>query len=348
MSTVADGLFQYGGVPVGMGVPPFFSMNSRAFFVDPVNGLEGNDGRSPQSAFQTLYRAHYAMTAGNNDICFLIGNGSSTGSARLSLALAVAAAAASNQSAPTTGVLNWSKNACHLIGVAAPGSIGQRARIAPPTGTYTAATFGSGNLVVVTGQGCYFSNVAAFHGFSTGGASQICWTDSGRNTYENCAIQGMGDAASADTTTGRSLLCTGSVGESTFRRCLIGLDTLARGNKATTEIEFAGGSPRNFFEGCTISTYAKNAGATWATIGGSGIDRYVLFRDCMFTNPVLPATAANATEMTVGMSINAAAGGVVLVQNSMFYGAATMSTSALCFSNLPAANAKGGLGVVAS
>ena len=347
MTTVADGLFQYGGVPVTGGVPPFFGRGADTFFVDPVNGSDGNDGKSVNRAFASLYRAHFMMTAGKNDVCYLIGNGSSTGTCRLSIANAVAAQGPT-ETVATVGTLTWSKNACHLIGIAAPTSIGQRARIAPPTAGSRSSIFNSGNFVVVTAQGCYFSNFDVFNGFAVGGTSQIAWTDSGgRNCYNNVNIQGKGDAASAANVDSRALLVTGSTGENTFRGCTIGLDTI-KGVDAATEIELAAGSPRNRFEDCVIEACAGGTAATWVTVGAAGIDRYALFRNCMFVNPVLPATGIAASQMTVGMSINAAAGGTVQVMNSMYYGAATMSTSALCFSNLPAANAKGGLGVVAA
>ena len=42
MTTVADGLFQYGGMPVGM--PPY---TGNWYWVDPVHGSDGNSGRSP-------------------------------------------------------------------------------------------------------------------------------------------------------------------------------------------------------------------------------------------------------------------------------------------------------------
>lgn len=339
MSTFSDGLFQYGGVPVGMST---FNTGN-AYFVNPVTGSDGNTGTTLNQPFKTLYKAHAACTAGNNDVVYLIGNGSTTATARLSTALAQ-----NVSSAATTGTLTWSKNATHLIGITGSTMTAQRARIAAVT-TETLTTFGSGNMVVVTAQGCQFANFSVFQGFATGGASEIAWTDSGgRNSYENVCIQGGGDAASTDTTTFRSLLITGSTGENTFRNCTIGLDTLARGNKATTEMEIAGGSPRNAFYDSKIVTYAKNAGATWLTIGASGIDREVLFNNCTFFNPVLPATAANATAMTVGFSVDAAAGGVVLTQNCLYYGAATLSTGGLVFSNIAAGAAKGGLGVAAS
>ena len=330
------------GIPIlgGAGGVPF---TGNYFFVDPLNGSDGNKGTSADRALKTLYKAHSLMTAGNNDVAILIGNGGTTATARLSLALAQGV-----DPTATTGTLTWSKNACHLIGVAAP-SYNTRARISPTT-TETQANFGAAApMVHVTAQGCYFANFSAFEGFATGGADEVCWKDSvGRNSYDNVVIQGGGDAASADTTTFRSLVLSGSTGENKFSNCIIGLDTVARGNKATVEMEITGGSPRNIFQNCKIVTYAKNAGACWVNIGASAIDREVTFDNCIFFNPVLPATAANATAMTVGMLVNAAAGGVVLTKDCLFYGAATMSTSALVFSNLPAANAKGGLGVVAA
>ena len=340
MTSFGDQLYQMGGVPVTAGVPMF---TGKAFFVDPLNGSDGNSGKRADQAFSTLYAAYANCTAGNNDCVYLIGNGSTTATARLSLALAQGVT-----SSATTGTLTWGKAATHLVGIAAPTSISQRARIAPPTTGVRSAVFNSGNFVVVTAQGCHFQNFDVFNGFATGGTSQIAWTDSGgRNSYVNVNIQGKGDAASAADTASRALLITGSVGENTFRGCTIGLDTI-KGADSCTEMELAAGSPRNRFEDCVIEAYAGGTAATWVTVGAAGIDRYVLFRNCMFTNPVLPATGAAASAMTVGMSINAAAGGTVHVMNSMFYGAATMSTSALCFSNLAAGAAKGGLGVVSS
>jgi hypothetical protein len=323
-------------MPVTPGVPVPFTGN--VWFVDPLNGSDGNSGKSPKLALATLYQAHNKATDANNDVIYLIGNGGTTATARLSLALAQ-----SIDSTVTAGTLVWSKSATHLIGITAPTTIAQRARIAPPSGVYLQATFGSGNFVTVTGKGCYFANFSVFCGFSTGAASQIAWTDSGgRNCYSNVTFQGMGDTDAAADTASRSLLITGSTGENTFINCTIGLDTLSR-STGTSEFEIAGGSPRNRFERCIIETFAGAAGCFWLKIGGSGIDRYVLFRDCVFSNPTLPVGAAGATAMTVGMSINAAAGGAVLLSNCLSYGAAKLTTGGLAFSNQPASAAGGAL-----
>lgn len=290
------------GIPLLGGIAgiPF---TGNYWFVDPVNGLDGNAGNSLSSALQSLYRAVSLATAGNNDVVVLIGNGASSGTARLSLAAAQAV-----NSAATTGVLNWNKNALHLIGVTAPNGIAQRARIAPPTGVYTAATFGSGNFVNVTGAGCLFANVSLFHGFSTGGANQICWTDSGgRNSYWGMDFGGMGDAASAADAGSRSLKIT-TAGENKFVGCTIGLDTVTR-SVANASIEFAAGTPRNVFEDCLLPFQTSNAGVLGILgTGAACMDRFQLFKRTQFINNI----KSTSTQMTALASLTSASPGGLL------------------------------------
>src|ERR1035437_2099396 len=286
MTSFSDGVFQYGGMPVTPGVPVPF--NGNAYFVDPVNGSDGNRGSSPKRAFSSLYRAHKACLSGNNDVVYLIGNGSTTGTARLSKA-----AAQLSDSTATSGALLWTKNSTHLIGITAP-SNNTRARIAPGTAD-TQALFGSGNLVVVSGSGCYFSNFSVSHEFATGGTSQIAWTDSGgRNSYQGVDILGKLDATSAADTASLSLLISGGNGENLFSGCRIGADTI-KGAAGCYELSITGGSPRNSFVKSIISAYAGGTTSAWVSIPASGIDRWVLFDDCLFVNPVLPASGAAAS-----------------------------------------------------
>jgi hypothetical protein len=302
------------GVPVlgGIGGLPF---TGTWWFVDPVNGLDGNAGTSPGQALQTLYQAVNKAGNGTNDVICLIGNGLSTGSARLSLA-----GAQSINSAATMGVLNWNKNALHLVGIGAPTQIAQRARIAPPSGTYTVTTFGSASFVVVTGSGCLFSNVSTFHGFSTGGAAQICWTDQGaRNAYFNMDFGGMGDAGSAADAGSRSFkLGSAGNGETTFNNCNFGLDTVTRG-AANASLEFAGATPRNIFKGCSFLMDAS--ASTPYHILGTGaacVDRQQLLQDCTFMNSIKSgATAVSA----VGSLTSASPGGYFVIKNCTSVGA---------------------------
>lgn len=79
MTTVADGLQQWGGVPVG--VNPLFNKifynvqaaykKGRAWFVDPSTGRSGN-GRSPTAAFSTMDEAFDNLHSG--DIIYAIGD----------------------------------------------------------------------------------------------------------------------------------------------------------------------------------------------------------------------------------------------------------------------------------
>lgn len=321
-----SGGYSFGsGVPTWNGIPmiasPFFT--GKAFFVNPATGSDGNTGLSPQKALKTLYKAHALCTSGNNDVVYLIGNGGTTATARLSKANAQAVT-----SSATTGTLTWSKNACHLIGITAP-TVNGRARIAPTT-TETITTFGSGSMVVVSGSGCLFQNVSFFQGFATGGASEICLTVSGgRNSFVNCTIQGMGEADSAASTTGRSLLVTGSTGENTFANCNIGLDTVPRSTGAS-EIEFAAASPRNQFYNCVIETNSAAGADFWVKVGTGGLDRYVLFNNCTFTNPL----NAGATTLTIGISAAASPGGTILLQNCLAYGATAIDTAGKTVQNL--------------
>ena len=282
MTTVADGLFQYGGMPVGS------LYNGKWFFVDPANGADGNSGRSPDRALATLYRAHALMTAGKNDVCVLIGDGATTGTARLSLALAVSADPTAAVT-PTAGTLVWSKNACHLIGVTAPTMVAQRARIAPPSGTYTVTTFGSATLISVTASGCHS-------------------VTGGRNYFKNVNIGGLADAESAQAAGARTLFISGT-GENTFEDCVIGLDTVTR-TAANATVEFAAATPRNVFKNCVFPFMTSAATPLGFIATGNGsMDRYQLFDGCSFINNI----GSTSTTMTVLASCSTASPGGLFV-----------------------------------
>ena len=327
------------GVPV-LGTIGGLPFTGNYYFVDPVIGADGNEG-TPEQPLKTLYGALAKCTAGNNDVVVLVGNGSSTGSARLSTALAQ-----SINSAATTGTLNWNKDATHLIGVAAPTSVAQRARIAPPTGTYTAATFNSDAFINVTASGCYFANLSVFCGFSTGSASMIAWTDSGsRNAYSNVNIYGMADAASAGGANARTLKLNGG-GEHTFINCTLGGDTVAR-SAANATVELAGGTARNSFIDCVFPFQCSAGTPLGLKVGAaSGMDRYALFKGCTFVNNI----GSTSTSMTALATLAASASGQVVIKNSMMVGVGEFgsdaSSLAQIYVDMPAPSASaGGIGV---
>ena len=297
------------GVPV-LGTIGGLPFTGNYYFVDPVNGADGNEG-SVELPLKTLYGALNKCTAGNNDVVVLIGDGTAAGSARLSTALAQEIS-----SSATTGTLNWNKDATHLIGVCAPTAVAQRARIAPPSGTYTAATFNSDAFINVTANGCYFANISVFCGFSTGSADMIAWTDSGsRNCYSNVNIYGMADAASAAGANARTLKLDGG-GEHTFINCTLGGDTVAR-SAANATVEFAGGTARNTFADCIFPFQASAATPLGVTVAAaSGMDRWALFKGCSFINNV----ASTSTTLNAFATLAASAGGMLMIQNTAMVG----------------------------
>lgn len=304
------------GVPtMGINGAPLFTGNW--FFVDAVNGNDANTGAA-DSPLATVYVAYSKTVSGHNDVVVVVGSGSTAGTQRLSVANAQIATPAA-----TVGTLTWANNATHLIGMTAPTQVSQRARFAPPTGVYTQATFGSGNFIVASGQGCYFGNFSIFNGFSTGGSNQIAWTDSGgRNFYYNVDFGGAGDAASAQSTSSRSLLVTGSTGENTFINCNFGLDTVQK-TVANATLSFAAGSPRNVFRGCNFAMLTSSASSVHIDVPAGGIDRYALLDNCFFSN----AVESTSTTLNAAITANAAAGGAVVLNNPVSLGATALATT---------------------
>jgi hypothetical protein len=309
------------GVPVlgSIGGIPF---TGNYWFVDPASGADGNDG-SADLPLATLYEAYHRCVDGNNDVVILVGNGQTSGTARLSTALASANAVAHGSTADN-GALIWAKNATHLIGVCAPTTIGQRARIAPPSGTYTATTFNATTFVSVTASGCMFANIDVFCGFSTGNAAMIAWADSGaRNAYINVNIQGLGDAASAGGANARVLKISGG-GEHLFEGCTLGVDTVTR-SAANATVEFSGGTARTVFRNC-IFPFMTSAATPLGVIvsAAAGSDRFQLFDSCTFIN----AVQSTSTTMAGLSTLAASMGGMHVYKNCTLVGITEFGTDA--------------------
>jgi hypothetical protein len=261
------------------------------FYLDPVNGLDGNNGLSPAAAVKTLAAGYALLTDGHNDVLVLIGNGVIGGSVLISSGF------------------TWAKNAAHLIGACAPGLISQRARIAP------VATPPFANFFTVSGNGCLMSNVEFVTDFTVGMAAEICMTvTGGRNVFDRCHIAGMLGATAAGDTSSRNLLVSGSTGENLFRKCTIGVDTTAR-TALNASLQFAGQSNRNIFEECIFPIYVSGGGTAALVIlatGSSPLDRWNLFTRCKFLNA---AARAGGSDLAALATIVVASGGEILLDN---------------------------------
>ena len=269
------------------------------YFLDPLNGADLNSGLYPSQAVKTLAAGYALLVEGHNDVLVLIGNGLTTASARLSVSF------------------TWSKNAAHLVGVCAPGYISNRARIAPTAGA-TAYT----PMFTLSGSGCFLSNVQWFHGFGTGTTSQIGLVVSGgRNVFDHCAIDGIGDAASAASAGSRSLKIS-TTGENYFRKCSIGLDTVSRG-AANASLEFSGGCPRNVFEECLFPLWASASTPLGIIVSAAaGSDRFQYFNRCVFIN----AIKSTGTIMSGLATLAASMGGMLVFKDCTLVGVSSFGT----------------------
>lgn len=261
------------------------------FYVNPATGADGNDGLTPATAVQSITTAFNKCTSGNNDVVYLIGDGTTAGTARIS------------------STLTWNKNATHLIGVCSPVAISQRARIShaasAPTTAFTP-------MVRVTGNGCLFSNIQIFEGFAADTAV-VTWEDQGnRNYYSNVQFAGMGNATySADETGSACLLLTGG-GEHVFDGCAFGVDTVPR-TVANANIRLRSETARNIFRGCLTLIYATAAGVLAVDANAANsLNRWVLFEDSVFINA---QNITGETAMTVLAIGNASQNGVILLTN---------------------------------
>ena len=274
MTTFADAVYQLGGLPVMAGIP--FSKNARYFYLDPANGSDSNDGRSVDHPFATLAAAYAATTANQHDTIFYI-----AGSSSVTISVA----------------LDWSKNYTHLIGIAAPTEVAQRARFFQLS-TLTAAS----PLLTISASGCIFKNFYIFQGVDDATSLINVSVTGGRNYFENVHFAGGGHVTQA-VIGGASLKLDGAE-ENTFVNCTIGVDTAAAGT-GMAGILFDGEAHRNIFKNCRVTMYAGHTGAAFVKVtDGTGIDRYTEFSDCLFINSnldnfamasafVIPAFAAN-------------------------------------------------------
>ncbi len=289
MSTFSDGVFQYGGSPVG--ASPGIGVPGNTYWVHPAgsNSSDDNRGTNPKRALKTITQAHTNMTANQNDTVFMLGNSS---------------AATANVIAATANV-TLSKNLCHYIGTAY-NRVSHRVSIRNDGN-------GLDSLITVSASGCTFANFHVFDGNATA-EDTTTWTETGqRNAHYNLHIAGMGSTtASAPATRANSIgvLLTGD-GERFFKDCVIGVDTQTR-SAANTSLECQSAAVRDWFEDCFFPCFSDDAAAVFLRIATSGIDRWLYFKKCMFHN----AINSTGTALTQAFDLAAGVGGTVILDDT--------------------------------
>lgn len=248
------------GVPIVGGVLP--STQGKVVHSRPYLGLDGNDGSGPEYAVKTLTRALALATANKNDVVLLYGE--------------------SNTSANTTdyqsATLDWNKDLTHLIGTPGGPVFSPRSRVAFIS-TYDTAS----NLFTLSANGCRVENIQFYAGVAGTNPTGCFRVTGNRNYFSRCHFAGIGNDAN-DIADAYSLHLSGA--ENVFEDCIIGLDTVARGTAANSDLYIAAGGLRNIFRRClfiarvehnTNSPHVKIAGGA---MGNAGL--IVMFEDCKF------------------------------------------------------------------
>lgn len=282
------------GMPL-FGVSGNLPFAGNYFWVDPVNGSDGNTG-GPQDPFATLVQAHTAAKAGNNDVVFLTGTYS------------------------PAATLTWSKNNTHLIGLSAPGSAYPAASIAVAN---TAATTGAFSpLVNVTATGCYFANITVLSGIAQA-ATQVCWAEAGgSNTYNGMQFNQVGNATAAAQAGTRALTIASK--NNTFTNCIIGSDAVVRATSANNSVDLLAGSGSSTFRHCVFPMWSSVAGNTFISAAAATVGGYILLDGCMLIND-LGNTGYVANTAAI---VNSSAVGVILLSAStVSVGATAIATT---------------------
>lgn len=248
------------GFPSTIVFPASTNLSGKVFFLNPslATASDNNVGTNPQAPFATLAAAYAACTDGAGDTIVYV-----PGATSLTL----------------TAALTWAKSYTHLIGVAAPTMVAQRARI-----FQSASLTGASPLIDVTGSGCIFQNLYIFQGVADATSLVNVRVTGSRNYFGNVHFAGGGHATQA-IDGGASLLISGG-SENLFEDCTIGVDTIsAATGMAALVFAATGGAARNIFRRCHFTLQAGNAGVIWVEVlGNSGIDRYQIFDECLFVN----------------------------------------------------------------
>jgi hypothetical protein len=246
------------GMPI-LGSP--FVTQGKYWFVKPSSGSDAWDGTTPDTAFKTLAKALSAATANRNDIVFLFSESDT------------AASTTDYQSA----TLDWNKDLVHLVGVGSPSPMSNRARVAFIS-TYVTAS----NLFTLSADGCIVNNIAFFAEVASANPTGAFLLTGSRNYIHRCHIAGIGH----DTmdTAGAYTLKVDGAQECEFNDCRIGLNTIAAGTAANSEILIDSATKNVMWRNCHIFRRIEHATnhPLVKLADATAIEEMIEFEDCRF------------------------------------------------------------------
>jgi hypothetical protein len=296
MTTFGDGVYQYGGVPIGGGMLPSMGTKSKAFFIHGSEGLAANSGTSPDQPLKTLTQAYAKMTDGAGDVAYILNDGSSGATVR-------------------DVALVWAKDNCHIIGLGAP-AINNRARISTVSGSTDVDAYTP--YLTLSASGCIVSNVSWFQGNSEDAKASVGILLSGERNYLSRLSIITGVHANQGDENTVNLQVTGS--ENVIEDCYIGQDTAAVGfnSKVWANVRFGSGAAdeatRNVFRRCIFPMFANDTEPFFIYAPStSDTQRWNLFESCSFLN-------TGTSTLAGGVSWAADVGGYLFLDNCGFYG----------------------------
>jgi hypothetical protein len=300
------------GIPImgGQGL----TMPGTAYFVDSVNGSDGNVGKSLDKPLKTIEKAYSVTKSGNNDVIYVVGNGTAY---------------------PLAAAVTWSNTFTHMVGLTAPIPHGNRARI----------TMGADmtSLLTVSGQGNIFSNFQLQHGRGTNTNLDNVIVSSNRNYFCNVGMNGPLNATEGAAAYNELTLASGAQ-DNMFESCTIGEWSTAVSATNGYEIEFKGNNAQTYFKDCMVMTYASDTGhdlvAAAVNLGGEAA--LVRFEGCTFANM--------DNDKTLTAAITEPTHGIILLKDCAAYNITDWSdtSNAHVYVTMAAANEAGGIGVVPS
>lgn len=238
------------------------------FYLDPVNGSDTGDGKSPATAFKTLPVAYAALTADKNDTLYILG-----GASALNLSSAFV----------------WAKSYTHLVGLAGSLRFGGRVRIGH-NANFTP-------MFTVSGSGCVINNIH----FQTGRGSTtnlVGVSVTGlRNFFVNCHFEAMLHATEAGGTQAWKAVSIGAAAQgNTFSRCTFGSWTIVWASVNGALVSFEGDNADTWFDDCFFNGNTSSTSMVPLKFKGAltGAQSAVIFERCkfLFTNAA-PAVLTN-------------------------------------------------------
>jgi hypothetical protein len=288
------------------------------YYVDYDNGLDTQDGLSPDSAFKTLAYAYTQVTTNKHDVIVL----------------------SANSGHALSSMLTVSKNRVHFIGSGVgQRKYGQRSSVTMGVTTATSDVFAVKN----TGVGNTFANIK----FSNGNTltQNVAAVGEGGEyaSYQNCEFY---DSTRLDSDTHAEMVLNGD--SSQFFDCTFGsLADAVSGDKVrpavllTKDTVASGKVSRDvLFDGCKF--WKQAGGTTTAFIKGAATDveRVMEFHDCQFVANVLgaqPAVAIDVATLTAGQ--------IILTGDTCSFECTKIATATGVFSGLPARVATATIGI---